>query len=76
MPPELQEQFSLYETEYSKIKRGRKLAWMDHLGTVEVEIELADREISLEVTPLQATVLYAFEDRGNLYFEALLIKIN
>jgi len=64
MPPKLQEQFDMYENEYSKIKRGRKLHWMDHLGTVEVDIELADREISLEVTPLQATVLYAFEDHG------------
>jgi anaphase-promoting complex subunit 2 len=64
MPLELQEQFNIYEIEYARIKRGRKLAWMDHLGTVEVEIELADREISLEVTPLQASVLYAFENHG------------
>jgi len=64
MPAELQEQFSLYEGEYAKIKRGRKLAWLDHLGTVEVDIQLADREISLEVSPLQATILYAFEDHG------------
>ena len=65
MPDLLQEQFSNYENEYAKIKRGRKLAWMDHLGTVELDIELADRNLSIEASPLQASILYAFEEKGN-----------
>jgi anaphase-promoting complex subunit 2 len=64
MPPNLQEQFAEYAIEYAKIKRGRKLAWMDSLGTVEVEIELADRQLTLEASPIQAAILYAFEDHG------------
>lgn len=67
MPPQLLEQFSEYANEYSKIKRGRKLTWMDHLGTVEIEIELMEREVSVEVTPIQAVVLHAFEDQGPTY---------
>jgi anaphase-promoting complex subunit 2 len=67
MPPQLQEEFAEYASEYSKIKRGRKLTWMDHLGTVEVEIELMDRRLSVEVTPIQAAVLYAFEGHGATY---------
>jgi anaphase-promoting complex subunit 2 len=68
MPELLQEQFSSYANEYAKIKRGRKLTWMDHLGTVEVEIELADRELTIEVSPVQASVLYAFEENGMSLF--------
>jgi anaphase-promoting complex subunit 2 len=65
MPASLQEQFRLYENEYSKVKRGRKLFWLDHLGTIELDIELADRQVSLEVTPLQAATLHAFQDHGD-----------
>jgi anaphase-promoting complex subunit 2 len=64
MPPNLQKHFTEYANAYAKIKRGRKLAWLDHLGTVEVSIELADREITIEASPAQAAILYTFEDHG------------
>jgi anaphase-promoting complex subunit 2 len=64
MPDELQDAFTEYANEYAKIKRGRKLAWMDHLGTVEVEVGLADRHLTVEVSPIQASVLYAFQEHG------------
>ena len=64
LPQELQDQLMEYDNEYAKIKRGRKLAWLDHLGTIEIEVELADREVTMDVSPLQATVLYAFEEHG------------
>ena len=67
MPPALQEQFTEYANEYAKIKRGRKLAWLDHLGTVEVGVQLADREVTVEASPAQAAILYAFEDHGRMY---------
>ena len=64
MPNPLSQAFEEYANEYAKIKRGRKLAWLDHLGTVEVEIELEDRVVSVEASPLQASVIYAFQDSG------------
>lgn len=64
MPNPLAHSFEEYANEYAKIKRGRKLAWLDHLGTVEVEIELEDRTVLVEATPLQASVIYAFQDSG------------
>lgn len=67
LPQELQDQFMEYDNEYAKIKRGRKLAWLDHLGTVEIEVELADREVTMEVSPLQACILYAFENNGTTF---------
>jgi len=66
MPELLQEQFHSYANEYAKIKRGRKLAWMDHLGTVDLEIDLADRQVTIEASPIQASILYAFEESGIL----------
>ena len=62
MPNPLAQAFEEYANEYAKIKRGRKLAWLDHLGTVEIEIELEDRTVSLEASPLQVSIIYAFQD--------------
>jgi anaphase-promoting complex subunit 2 len=64
MPTVLLNQFTEYEGEYAKIKRGRKLEWMNHLGTIELDVELQDRTLSIEATPLQTAVLYAFQGRG------------
>ena len=64
MPDPLAHAFEEYANEYAKIKRGRKLAWLDHLGTVEVDIELQDRTISVETSPLQASIIYAFQSSG------------
>lgn len=37
---------------------------MDHLGTVDVEIQLEDRQVSIEVSPIQTAILFAFQDHG------------
>jgi len=66
MPTHLRSQFTEYETEYGKIKRGRKLAWMDQLGTIELDVHLEDRTISIETSPIQAAVLYAFQERDRM----------
>jgi anaphase-promoting complex subunit 2 len=64
MPNPLAKAFEEYANEYAKIKRGRKLAWLDHLGTVELDIELENRTVSVEASPLQASIIYAFQDPG------------
>ena len=67
MPNPLAHAFEEYANEYAKIKRGRKLAWLDHLGTVEVEIELEDRTVAVEASPLQASIIHAFQDSGMIF---------
>lgn len=66
LPPHITAQFTSYETEYAKIKRGRKLAWLDHLGSIELDIHLEDRTVSIEASPIQAAVLYAFQERERM----------
>jgi anaphase-promoting complex subunit 2 len=48
---------------------------LDHLGTIEVEVELADREVTMEVSPLQACVLYAFENNGTPFYRPPLTNV-
>jgi len=39
---------------------------MDHLGSIELDVHLDDRTISIETSPIQAAVVYAFQERGTM----------
>ncbi|MBW0483948.1 hypothetical protein O181_023663 [Austropuccinia psidii MF-1] len=54
---ELQKQF---EKAYTLQKVDRRLRWFPQLGSLELDVELQDRTLSLEVTPLQASVIELF----------------
>jgi anaphase-promoting complex subunit 2 len=66
IPQPIREQQSRYERGFMALKQSRKLTWLDSLGQVEVELDLADRVFRDEVLPWQAAVIYAFqaEDAG------------
>jgi anaphase-promoting complex subunit 2 len=61
IPAPIQAQQSRYERGFMALKQSRKLTWLDSLGQVEVELELADRIFRDEVLPWQAAVIYAFQ---------------
>ncbi|EFX03722.1 anaphase-promoting complex subunit [Grosmannia clavigera kw1407] len=50
-----------YESGYETRKSSRKLAWLNQLGRASVELELADRTVSVECKTYEATVIYAFQ---------------
>jgi anaphase-promoting complex subunit 2 len=65
LPQVIVEQQKLYEKGYEDLKSGRKLTWLNHLGQARVELELTDRTVTVDCTPVEATVIYAFqEDEG------------
>lgn len=53
-----------YTHGFEALKGMRTLRWKPHLGLVEVEVELADRTLSLSVTPTQATAIMHFQEKG------------
>ncbi len=53
-----------YEKEYQAVKASRKLCWRPALGTVEVELEGPNGAQSFSVSPLQAAIIYLFQDQG------------
>ena len=61
IPAPIQAQQTLYEKGFTTLKQSRKLTWLDSLGQVEVELDLADRVFQDEVLPWQAAVIYAFQ---------------
>lgn len=61
IPAPILAQQARYETGFEALKQSRKLTWLDSLGQVEVELDLADRVFRDEVLPWQAAVIYAFQ---------------
>jgi len=54
----------LYENGFTEFKPDKKLHWLPQLGTIILELELRDRTIEAEVTPLEAAVIGHFEENG------------
>jgi len=54
----------LYENGFTEFKPDKKLHWLPQLWTVMLELELQDRTIEAEVTPLEAAVIGLFEENG------------
>lgn len=61
--PSLQED---YAKEFTTFKPDKKLRWLPHLGTVQLEIVLQDRTIEVEVPPLEAAFIELFAEKGAL----------
>lgn len=54
----------LYANGFAEFKPDKKLHWLPQLGTITLELELQDRTIEAEVTPLEAAVIGLFEEGG------------
>jgi len=46
------------------IKGNRTLEWQKHIGTVELEIEHDGNLLNLTVSPVQATIIYHFQEKS------------
>jgi anaphase-promoting complex subunit 2 len=53
-----------YAKEFSSFKPDKKLRWIPHLGTVELELHLEDRVVSATVPPLEAAFAELFSEKG------------
>ena len=49
-------------------KPDKKLKWLPHLGTVQLEIELEDRTLEVDVPPLEAAFIQLLSEKRNFYF--------
>ncbi|KAF2885750.1 hypothetical protein ILUMI_20423 [Ignelater luminosus] len=58
-------QMEAYTTAFETLKGSRTLCWKNHLGVVDLEIELPDRILNLSVSPIHATILMYFQDKNH-----------
>ncbi|KAK9879331.1 hypothetical protein WA026_004182 [Henosepilachna vigintioctopunctata] len=60
--PKLLTQFESFTKGFETLKGSRTLCWKNHLGIVDLEIELSSRTLSLSVSPVHATIMMHFQD--------------
>ncbi|KIP08942.1 hypothetical protein PHLGIDRAFT_126668 [Phlebiopsis gigantea 11061_1 CR5-6] len=57
MPGQFRQIQEDYAREFSLFKPDKKLVWMSHLGSINLELELDDRTVGAEVPPLEAAFI-------------------
>lgn len=55
-----------YAHEFTVFKPDKKLKWLPHLGTVQLELQLEDRVVDVDVPPLEAAFIELFSQKGLL----------
>lgn len=61
LTPKLKEAEEEYGAAFNRFKPDKHLRWVQELGKVSLRLEMADRVVDAEVTPLQACVAELFE---------------
>ena len=52
-----------YESAFHHFKPDKRLRWLQHIGTATVRLELSDRAVEIEATPIQAAIAELLEER-------------
>jgi anaphase-promoting complex subunit 2 len=60
-----------YETAFHHFKPDKHLRWVQSLGTVQLSVELEDRVVEVNATPLQASLIELFEQQDYWVVEDL-----
>jgi len=64
-----------YANEFQVFKPDKKLVWMSHLGSINLEIELDDRTVEAEVPPLEAAFIELFSEQDEWTVADLVAKV-
>ncbi|RUS32149.1 hypothetical protein BC938DRAFT_476169 [Jimgerdemannia flammicorona] len=66
VPEPFQKWMSDYEKSFEVLKPARKLSWLPHLGNVKLELQLQDRTLEFNVSPVHASIIHCFEEKDTL----------
>ncbi|GAA5869819.1 hypothetical protein JCM3774_000505 [Rhodotorula dairenensis] len=71
LPGQLGRAQAAYDRAFASKNGDKRLRWMPQLGNVNLTIELKDRKITADATPLQAAVIELFDKQDTWTSEAL-----
>ena len=71
LPKPVEEQLDRFVKAFEFLKGSRTLCWKSHLGNVNLDIELKDKKINFNVTPIQATIIIHFQDKSEWSLDQL-----
>ena len=61
LPAEISKGLEAYTKAFETVKGNRTLVWKQHLGTAKIEIEIGDKKVNMNVTPIHAAIIYQFQ---------------
>lgn len=64
LPPELKSVFDKYTKSYETYKGNRTLCWRPVTGRVDLEVEIGNKTLNLNVSPIHAVILYQFQTQS------------
>ncbi|KAK3606129.1 hypothetical protein CHS0354_010758, partial [Potamilus streckersoni] len=71
LPEEMQKLLEAYTKKFEALKGNRTLQWKSHLGLMNIDIELKDRTISFNVSPVHAAIIMQFQEKNKWTVEEL-----
>lgn len=63
LPDVVKQHLEAYTKSFEELKGNRSLSWKQHLGNVDIEIEIGGKIINLTVSPFNATLIIYFENK-------------
>ncbi|KAI0822342.1 ubiquitin-protein ligase [Trametes gibbosa] len=75
MPGQFREIQESYANEFHLFKPDKRLHWLSHLGTINLDIELQDRTVSAEVPPLEASLVEFFSQKDTWMVDDLVAEL-
>ncbi|EIW67008.1 hypothetical protein TREMEDRAFT_45474 [Tremella mesenterica DSM 1558] len=64
LTPKLESAQRAYEAAFHHFKPDKRLRWLQHIGTAVVKLELEDRVVEVEATPIQAAIAELFSEKS------------
>ncbi|XP_074654773.1 anaphase-promoting complex subunit 2-like [Tubulanus polymorphus] len=71
LPPPWNSSLENYTKSFEMLKGNRSLSWKPHLGLMNIDIELKDKKLNLNVSPVQATILWHFQEQEKWTLDGL-----
>ncbi|CAK8674965.1 unnamed protein product [Clavelina lepadiformis] len=62
LPEGITKSLELFNKGFENLKASRSLKWLSSVGMVDIELEFEDRQLEISVNPLQASIIYHFQD--------------
>ncbi|KZS92899.1 hypothetical protein SISNIDRAFT_474501 [Sistotremastrum niveocremeum HHB9708] len=75
MPGQFREIQENYGRGFSAFKPDKRLRWLPHLGEVHLDVELSDRTVSVEVSPLEAAIIELFSSKPVWSMDEISVKL-
>ncbi|GAA5889699.1 hypothetical protein JCM8208_001101 [Rhodotorula glutinis] len=75
LPGQIGRAQAAYDRTFSTAKRDKKLRWLPQLGSVNLTLDLRDRSITVDATPLQAAIIELFSSQDTWSSDALVTEL-